>query len=403
MRLFSFPQMFNATQQHSHSPHTLPVQGLGRVALLCATLFQIACSGVPTQPQRLGGEAEPKPVDIVTPEPARQLSIAAVGDIMLGTDYPKNRLSEDSYALLASVAPVLQQADVSFGNVEGVLMDGGEARKRCSNPSRCYLFRSPASYAETLSQAGFDVVSLANNHARDFGEEGRDATMQALDSAGIHHSGRAGDVARWEHDGVRMAMIAFAPFGGSHDMLDMVSGRSLIEELAVESDILMVSLHAGAEGGEVTRLPFAMETFLGEQRGDVVAFARMAVEAGADLVVGHGPHVPRAMELYQGRLIAYSLGNFATYWGINVRGINGLAPILVATLNEDGSFVEGHIHSNHQQRPLGPLPDPNNQAALLIRELTLADFPDGLLVIDEQGHISLKPSPAASASVGASP
>jgi hypothetical protein len=379
------------------------VHGLGRAALLCATLFQIACSGVAPKPET-PEEHSPQPAaDVVTPQPSQQVTIATVGDIMLGTDYPKHRLAQDAAELLAPVSPVLQQADVTFGNLEGVLLDGGEARKRCTNPSRCYVFRSPSSYAETLSTAGFDVLSLANNHARDFGEEGRDATMQALDGAGIHHSGRVGDVATWQHAGVDMAMVAFAPFGGSHDMLDVVGGRSLIEKLAVQNDILMVSFHGGAEGADKTRLPFAMETFHGEQRGDVVAFARMAVEAGADLVVGHGPHVPRAMELYQGRLIAYSLGNFATYWGINVRGVNGMAPIVVATLDQDGRFVEGQIYSNRQQRPLGPLPDPEHQAARLIRELTLADFPDGLLVIDDKGHISVKLSPAASASVGASP
>ncbi|MDH5784700.1 MAG: CapA family protein [Chromatiales bacterium] len=373
----------------------------GRALLLCATLFQIACSGVTTQPERSEEGAGQGSTDIVASGSAQRFSIAAVGDIMLGTDYPSDRLAEDSYALLASVAPVLQLADVTFGNVEGVLMDGGEARKRCTNTSRCYVFRSPASYAETLSRAGFDVVSLANNHARDFGEEGRDATMQALDGVGIYHSGRTGDIAYWEQDGLRLAMIAFAPFGGSHDMLDMDGGRELINGVSSKSDILIVSFHGGAEGADATRVPFAMETFHGEQRGDVVAFARMAVEAGADLVVGHGPHVPRALELYRGRLIAYSLGNFATHWGINVRENNGVAPILLVTMNGDGDFIEGRIHSNRQQRPVGPQPDPQHQAARLIRELTLLDFPATPLTIDDEGYI--KPSPAASTSLGASP
>jgi len=186
-------------------------------------------------------------------------------------------------------------------------------------------------------------------------------------------------------------------------MLDMVAARSLIEALAVQSDILMVSFHGGAEGADRTALPFATEAFHGEDRGDVVAFARMAVEAGAELVIGHGPHVPRALELYKGRLIAYSLGNFATYWGINVRGVNGLAPILLTTLDQDGAFVAGQIHSNLQLRPLGPVPDPEHQAARLMRQLTYADFPDGLLLIDDEGRLSVKPSPAASASLGASP
>lgn len=384
-----------------------PVMGLGKAALLCATLFQIACSGVSpkTEVPEIEPPSPPPAADLVAPapQPPKRITIAAVGDIMLGTDYPKNRLANDAASLLAAVTPVLQQADVTFGNLEGVLLDGGEARKRCTDSSRCYVFRSPTAYADTLATAGFDLLSLANNHARDFGEEGRDATMQALDLANIRHSGRTGDVASWQQSGLDMAMVAFAPFGGSHDMLDSVGGRSLIEKLATQNDILIVSFHAGAEGADKTALPFATEYFHGEDRGDVVAFARMAVEAGADLVIGHGPHVPRAMELYQGRIIAYSLGNFATYWGINVRGTNGLAPILQATLDEEGAFVEGQIHSNRQQRPLGPVPDPRHEAAQLIRKLSHNDFPDGLLIFDDEGHISVKPSPAVSATVGASP
>ena len=398
--------MLKQAESVALSTSTRPAIALGKAALLCATLFQMACSGVvPPRLEPIEETPPPPQADVVAPQvpPPVQLTIAAVGDIMLGTDYPHNRLAKDPAALLAPVMPVLQQADVTFGNLEGVLLDGGEARKRCSNPSRCYVFRSPTSYADTLASAGFDLLSLANNHARDFGEEGRDASMQALDMAGIRHSGRAGDVATWQQSGLNMAMVAFAPFGGSHDMLDEVGGRSLIEQLASRSDILIISFHAGAEGADKTTLPFATEYFHGEDRGDVVAFARMAVEAGADLVLGHGPHVPRAMELYQGRMIAYSLGNFATYWGINTRGLNGLAPILLATLDEEGAFVEGLIHSNRQQRPLGPQPDPKHQAAQLIRELSYKDFPDGLLIFDDEGHISVKPSPAASATVGASP
>jgi hypothetical protein len=366
-------------------------------------LFQIACSGVASKSEVALEQRLPQQADVVTPQPVKQISIAAVGDIMLGTDYPEYRLAEDASALLAPVAAVLQQADVTFGNLEGVLLDGGEATKQCANPSRCYVFRSPESYAGILATAGFDLLSLANNHARDFGEEGRDASMRALDDAGIRHSGRAGDIATWHQSGVQMAMIAFAPFIGAHDMLDLVSGRALIEKLASQSDILMVSFHGGAEGADKSALPFASEYFHGEDRGDVVAFARMAVEAGADLVIGHGPHVPRAVEIYRGRLIAYSLGNFASYRGINVRGVNGLAPILLATLDQNGHFIAGRIYSNQQQRPLGPVPDARHQAAHLIRELTLTDFPDGLLVIDDEGRISVKPSPAATASLGASP
>ena len=393
----SMPNLSISLTRHSPSR---PAHRLGKAALLCATLFQLACSGVTSRPDEV---PEPPAADVVTPQLPVQLSFAAVGDIMLGTDYPTGRLPEDPGTLLAPVAELLSGADATFGNLEGVLMDGGEARKQCANPTRCYVFRSPSTYATTLANAGFDLLSLANNHARDFGEEGRDASMRALDAVGIRHSGRVGDVARWQQSGLNLAMVAFAPFGGSHDMLDMVSGQSLIESMASQSDILVVSFHGGAEGADKTALPFASEEFHGENRGDVVAFAHMAVEAGADLVIGHGPHVPRALELYQGRLIAYSLGNFVTYQGINVSGVNGLAPILLATLDSDGRFVQGQIHSTQQQRPRGPIPDPEHQAARLMRALTLNDFPNGHLVINDEGYISVKPSPAASASLGASP
>lgn len=377
-----------------------PIRGLGKAALLCASLFQLACSGVATKPDSTVEAAAKDETPSVAPV---YIDIAAVGDIMLGTDYPKRRLAENPSLLLQSAAPVLQQADVSFGNLEGVLLNGGEARKRCPDPSRCYVFRSPESYAQILADAGFDLLSLANNHARDFHEEGRDTTMRTLDAVGILHSGRDGDVARWEHAGLKMAMIAFAPFIGAHDMLDLEYGHQQISQLAAETDVLLVSFHGGAEGADRTAIPFTTEYFHGEDRGDVVAFAHMAIDAGADLVLGHGPHVPRALELYRGRLIAYSLGNFATHWGINVRGVNGLAPVLVAKLDQEGRFVGGQLHSFRQQRPHGPLLDPSHQVALTIRSLTRETFPNTPLLIGETGHITVSQPVVTHSSLGASP
>jgi hypothetical protein len=113
------------------------------------------------------------PAEPVQRAPAR-ISIAAVGDMMIGTDYPENHLpDDDGVGFLAAVTPWLWSADVTFGNLEGVLVDGGEAGKQCSNPKACYLFRSPSRYAYHYGAAGFDVLSLANNHARDFGGASR--------------------------------------------------------------------------------------------------------------------------------------------------------------------------------------------------------------------------------------
>jgi len=399
------------------------------------------------------------------PEPT--LTVAAVGDIMLGTDYPDNILpDDDGVGFLADVTPVLSAADIAFGNLEGVLMDGGKPVKRCgpakmaptatnvsasnrrvaqvpgsaagasapqlldedeatvnaealttssaatpsgSEPSgpaeqnapdavqppvtsgSCYVFRSPARYANYLRDAGFDVMSLANNHAQDFGDPGRDSSMQALESVGIRHSGREGDVAEWNVQGRRVALVAFAPNVGSHQLNDLVRAQEIVTALAERNDIVIVSFHGGAEGEDASILPFTREMFHGEDRGNVVEFARTVVDAGADLVLGHGPHVLRPLELYRDRLIAYSLGNFATYYGISVNGIRGLAGVLVARLGDDGRFLDGRFESTIQIRPAGPTLDPAARGAALLRELTALAFPQGALRIEADGRILKTP------------
>ena len=312
--------------------------------------------------------------------------------MMLGTDYPENHLpDDDGVSFLRHVTPILSDADIAFGNLEGVLVDGGEPGKKCSNPNACYLFRSPSRYVNHYVNAGFDVLSLANNHARDFGEEGRLASMETLAAAGIHHSGLEGDYATFTVDDLSVAVLAFAVTRNSNMMLDYEIAADTVAEHAANHDIVVVSFHGGAEGRDVTRLPFAEEEYFGEPRGDVVKFSRMVVDAGADLVVGHGPHVVRAVERYKNRLIAYSLGNFATYYGISVEGIKGLAPILVATLDGEGAFVEGKIHSTIQLRPDGPSIDTENGALDLMRSLSIRDFTTPGILFNHDG--SLTPAP----------
>ncbi len=323
---------------------------------------------------------------------ALRISIATVGDLMLGTDYPENHLpDDDGVSFLAHVTPILAGADITFGNLEGVLLDGGEPGKKCSNPNACYLFRSPSRYVKHFVNAGFDVLSLANNHARDFGEEGRLASMETLTAAGIRHSGLEGDFASLSVNELDVVLLAFAVTKNSNMMLDYDFAAEVVADHAERHDIVIVSFHGGAEGRNVTRLPFAEEEYFGEPRGDVVKFSRMMVDAGADLILGHGPHVVRAIERYKNRLIAYSLGNFATYYGISVEGIKGLGPILVVTIDGEGNFVEGKIHSTIQLRPDGPSIDDDDGALNLIRSLSIRDFTTPGIVFDQDG--SLAPAP----------
>ena len=326
---------------------------------------------------------------IKTTKPPTLISIAAVGDMMIGTDYPRNHLpDDDGVSFFAAVTPFLAAADIAVGNLEGTLIDGGTPRKTCKNLNACYLFRSPARYAQHYRDAGFDALSVANNHSRDFGEDGRTATMQALDSVGILHSGREGEFASFERNGLSIAFLAYAVTQKSNLLHDYELAEQTVAGFAETHDIVIVTFHGGAEGASMMHVPFAEEEYYGEPRGDVARFSRSMVDAGADLVLGHGPHVVRGMERYKGRLIAYSLGNFATYYGISVEGAKGIAPILIATLNETGEFVEGEIVSTVQIRPDGPSVDAEQRALNLIRGLSAEDFEDPGLTFHPDGRIT---------------
>ena len=317
-----------------------------------------------------------------------RVSIAAVGDLMIGTDYPNNHLpDDDGVSFLAAVTPYLQRADIAFGNLEGVLIDGGEPAKKCKNMAACYLFRSPTRYAARYRDAGFDVLSLANNHARDFGEEGRDSSAAALAAVGILASGRDETKSVISTGELTVAFLNFAVTKNSNMLLDYEKSFTSVAHAAATHDIVVVTFHGGAEGVDATHVPFAQEEYYGEPRGDVVWFARGAVDAGADLVIGHGPHVVRGMERYRERLIAYSLGNFATYYGISVAGLKGIAPILTATLDGKGRFVEGNIVSTIQLRPRGPSIDPEDRALKLIRGLSIDDFGEPGLSFQADGRV----------------
>ncbi|MDH3305150.1 MAG: CapA family protein [Gammaproteobacteria bacterium] len=373
-----------------------------QLAVVALLLQLAACATSPlpeTPPSAEPAPPEPAPEAAAAPPPlpdksTLRLSIASVGDMMIGTDYPQNHLpDDDGIGFLDDVTPHLLSADIAFGNLEGVLLDGGEPAKKCSNPNACYLFRSPTRYAHHYRAAGFDVLSLANNHARDFGEEGRSSSMQAIATAGMHHTGRVDDFANVEVNGISVAVLAYAVTKNSNMMLDYELAFETVARFAAAHDIVVVSFHGGAEGADVTHIPFAEEEYYGEPRGDVVWFARGVVDAGADLVIGHGPHVVRGIERYKDRLIAYSLGNFATYYGISVAGIKGIAPILTATLDGNGVFVEGNIVSTNQLRPAGPGIDPKQRAFNLIRALSIEDFGEPGIEFLADGRILPAPRP----------
>lgn len=334
--------------------------------------------------------------DTVPPPPAepKRLTIVGVGDMMLGTNYPSpNYLpANGGKDLLTDVEDILINADVTFGNLEGTLIEKGTMSKRCNDPSKCYAFRSPESYADHFSKAGFDLLSLANNHSGDFGPEGRRRTKELLDERNILYAGLAGtdETAILEKDGIKYGFCAFAPNSGTCDIRNISRAKQIVSKLAENSDIVIVSFHGGAEGVNNQHVPKRTETFYGENRGDVHAFSHAVIDAGADIVFGHGPHVTRAAELYKDRFIIYSMGNFCTYGRFSLSGAAGIAPIISLKVDEKGQFLEGKITPIYQAKTHGPKIDPQKRAITKLIELTNADFPDTSLKIEPDGRMVKK-------------
>jgi len=318
------------------------------------------------------------------------VSIIGVGDIMMGTSYPEDKLPPDNGAhLLREVESYLQDADMTFGNLEGTLLNSGGIPKTCKDPKVCYVFRTPTRYVANFTRAGFDVMSLANNHAGDFGEAGRQSSMRTLDSVGIKHAGQlVQKFTVFEKDSVKYGLIAFAPNSGCVQLNDVEGAKALVMQVDSLVDILIVSFHGGAEGAQYQNVPRTHEIFHGEDRGDVYAFAHTLIDAGADVIFGHGPHVTRAIEVYKERFITYSMGNFCTYRGISVAGVNGIAPIVKVYTDKQGKFYYGKIIPTYQTYTTGVRIDPMNQVVKKIQELTKKDFPESRIHIAENGLIS---------------
>ncbi len=352
-------------------------------------------SQTPPAPQSAPSPSIAQTITVDTVHPPSlydEIVVTAVGDVMLGTAFPDESTlpPNDGADLLTEVTPFLKRGDVVYGNLEGPMIDGGDSPKcRGKAVGRCFAFRVPTRYGKYLKDAGFTAMGLANNHAMDFGLEGRASSRQVLDAMQIAHTGEVGDIARLTVKGRKIGVIAFATYPGAYNFLDLDESLQTIRALKAESDLVIVGFHGGAEGATHQHVLEGDETFLGEDRGDLRRFTHAAIDAGADLVLGSGPHVVRAMEIYKGKLIAYSLGNFATYGPFNLNAENGLTLVLEAHLAADGTFLRGEAHAVKQEKPGGPKLDPDMKILPVLRALSKTDFSQSAIVVGPQGELWL--------------
>ncbi len=320
------------------------------------------------------------------------VSVIGVGDVMLGTNFPsKNYLpANGGKDLLRDVNADLRDADLTFANLEGTILNSGKSIK--GSGKNVYAFRMPEYLVKHLNTAGIDMVSVANNHVRDFGTKGMKNTMKVLKKHKIAYAGlrdyqKTTVVTR---NGVKYGLAAFAPNVGTVSINNTKQAKKIVAALAKKCDIVIVSFHGGAEGRSHQHVPRKKEYFHRENRSDVHAFSHAVIDAGADIVFGHGPHVTRAVEVYKDRFIAYSLGNFCTYGRFNLRGVNGVAPLMKVFVNKkDGSFVNAKITAIKQAGGRVQK-DSKRKVITLIQELTKADGFNDNIIIYNDGRINKK-------------
>ena len=315
-------------------------------------------------------------------------TFVAVGDTELGNS---PNLPANPAAILAPVVSALK-APIVFANLEGT-MTTGSSSKCASGSTNCYAFSVPPSYANVMADAGFNVVNSANNHSHDFGEQGASDTSAALTGASIKQTGLPGQIAVNDDHGTKVATIGFAPYSNVNNLLDLATAKALITKAKTLAPLVVVYMHAGAEGSTATHVTGQEETYFGENRGNSKAFAHAAVDAGADLVIGSGPHVVRGMEWYQGKLIAYSLGNFANFQNFASVGTMSISAILRVTLSATGVFASGTLTSVLLSSTGQPAIDSTGQAASLMNQLSSADFGSAAATIGPNGSITPPASP----------
>jgi len=382
--------------------------------LLLAAALGCARTPPPAQPRpaQRPDSLPPSPLIEPSPVPAQRayapVRLAFVGDINLGTATLPDGIPPDSGRGLLDRARPSLRGDLVIGNFEGVLADSGtptkclvkvtpppKRRRKTTQPPadsftvrpNCYAFRTPTFLAPRLVDAGFTHLNLANNHANDLGPAGRASTERMLDSLRLRRYGPLGDIAvdtvRRGDSLTTVGLIGFTTYPYAYDLLDIDRSAAVVDSMRQRVDLLIVTFHGGAEGARAVHTGEAAESLGAEPRGDLRRWARAVIDAGADAVIGHGPHVLRGVEFYQGRLIAYSLGNFVTYRGFNLEGPLGVTGVLQLEFTGERALRRARLVPMLQLPRQGPAPDPARTAVELVRRLSAEDFgPTGAIITD---------------------
>ena len=300
------------------------------------------------------------------------ITVGWVGDTTPGSLY--GTPPDGGRALFGAMRPLLSRPDLMIANLEGTYSTAGPSKCSGASAGTCFSFQAPPSYAAALAWSGIDLVNMANNHSMDYLTRGFAQTRAALKKVGVAYAGPRNTVTIVKLHGLRVAVMGFSPYPWSAPLNDIPVAARLVRRAAAEADIVVVLMHAGAEGANEIHTPYGSETAYGEDRGNVRAFSHAMIDAGADLVLGSGPHVIRGIERYRDHLIAYSLGNFAGWHNFGLGGNLSLSGLLTVRIDGAGRILGGRWTSLYVGQPGVPGLDGSNTSAHLVSSLSAADF-----------------------------
>ena len=337
----------------------------------------------------------------------RPVRVCAGGDITLGTNLDtawarkgalrfreQFGIAPEPMTLLAPLRQLFGDADVVLLNVETAIGSGPVKETKCGPRSQnCYAFRAPAEGAPALRSIGDSIAvvvgNVANNHARDAGQDGFDSTAANLRSAGVLVTGADTIATRVVlPDSTVLGVLGFHTNEQATDARNIGAVRRHVARAVEQYGTVIVTVHIGAEGINAQRTRDTTELFLASKidRGNPVAFATAAFEAGAALVVGHGPHVLRAAEWRDDRLVLYSLGNLATYGPFNNADPINRGVVACVDLSER-RVVGAELRPTVQLVPGLVIRDPARRALTLIDSLSALDFPRTGVRVDAWGDL----------------
>ena len=369
---------------------------IGRFAVVIAA---VALGAPPVAAQAKDSVARADSLPRHTDTTRTPIRLCAGGDVTLGTNLDtlwaktaarKLRaefgMSNAPDDLIAPLRPLFADADVVLINVEGAIGAGDAPRKCPKRAQNCFAFRQPIATAQalrSLADSAVIVGNVANNHARDAGDDGFLVSLSHLARAGVVVTGADTLATRViTRRGDTIAVLGFYTSTDSPDARDLDAVRRHVRRAVDRWGTVIVTMHLGAEGPSAQRTRDSTELFLGTiDRGNPVAFANAALESGATMVIGHGPHVLRAAEWRDDRLVLYSLGNLLTYGPFRLVEPANRGTVACADIDSARHVRAAWLRPTMQLAPGVLRVDTTARATVLIDSLSTLDFPiTGVLV-----------------------